>query len=349
MKLLKQLFVPYLIHRSPYLKQSYHSSVTCHYQTSRDNDFYLSGLHNNNTDIEADLIFAGSKKKEKKGKKVQEEKEKGKKNSSSLYYAQSYNQQQYLNAMYHPNSTITLGVGPAGCGKTLFACKVAIEKLIHGSIQKIILTRPVVAVEEDIGFLPGTLSSKMEPWTQPMFDVFEEYLPTREVETLVKNGKIVVSPLAYMRGYTFKNAFVIADEMQNSSPSQMLMLLTRVGINTQLVVTGDLKQSDRMEDNGLKDFLKKYHSVPSSMVEHSGIHCIQFNQTDIRRSAVVSKVIDIYQHVPFPTSAPTSIVSYEKPTIQNNKVTKNEGVMKNEGVDDAALIPKHHSSKHFNI
>jgi phosphate starvation-inducible PhoH-like protein len=348
MKLLKQLFVPYLVHRSPYFKQTYHSSLTCHYQTYRDNDISISRLHKNGTDTEPDFIFAESKKREKKGKKVQEEKEKekekGKKNlSSSLYYAQTYNQQHYLNALYHPNSTITLGVGPAGCGKTLFACKVAIEKLIQGSIQKIILTRPVVAVEEDIGFLPGTLSSKMEPWTQPMFDVFEEYLPTREVETLVRNGKIVVSPLAYMRGYTFKNAFVIADEMQNSSPNQMLMLLTRVGINTQLVVTGDLKQSDRMEDNGLKDFLKKYHSVPSSMVEHSGIHCIQFNQTDIRRSAVVNKVIDIYQYIPSPTSGPISIVSYEKPSIQNNKTVKNEGV------DDAALIPKHHSSRHFNI
>ena len=174
---------------------------------------------------------------------------------SPIYYPITDNQKLYVQSMEH--STVVIGIGPAGTGKTLFACSHAVQQLKRQSVERIIITRPVVPVEEDIGFLPGKLNSKMEPWTRPLFDIFHEYYDVKTVAHMLKSGTIEIAPLAYMRGRTFKNALIIADEMQNSSPNQMLMIATRLGTNSQLIITGDLKQSDKLEDNGLKDLLEK--------------------------------------------------------------------------------------------
>ena len=183
---------------------------------------------------------------------------------------------------------ITFGVGPAGTGKTLIATLMAISALKQGKIEKIIVTRPAVSVDESHGFLPGDLIQKMAPWTRPIFDVFEEFYHPKQISAMIEDGMIEVSPLAYMRGRTFKNSFIIADEMQNATPSQMKMVLTRIGENSNMVVTGDLNQHDRgFEENGLKDFINRFDDTDS-------IGVVKFEEQDIERDQVVAEVLKIY-------------------------------------------------------
>ena len=210
---------------------------------------------------------------------------------SPLYIPRGSNQKQYDSFLNDRSNSVLLGVGPAGTGKTLFACSRAVQELQKGIVKKIILTRPVVPVEEDIGYLPGSLINKMHPWTRPLFDILEEYYNQRDVEAMLHAGIIEISPLAFMRGRTFKNCFVIADEMQNSSPNQMLMLATRLGEGSRMVITGDLKQSDRCENNGLLDLLKHLNNYNGDLEE---IKIVHFNKNDVQRSSAVSKILDIY-------------------------------------------------------
>ncbi len=213
--------------------------------------------------------------------------------TSPLYSPRGTNQNQYSKILNDPSNSILLGVGPAGTGKTLFACATAVQELRKGNVNKIILTRPVVPVEEDIGYLPGSLINKMHPWTRPLFDILEEYYNHRDVESMLNSGTIEISPLAFMRGRTFKKCFIIADEMQNSSPNQMLMMTTRLGEGSRMVITGDLKQSDRCENNGLLDLLQHIKRYDKSMDE---IKIVEFNENDIQRSSTVSKILDIYSN-----------------------------------------------------
>jgi len=171
----------------------------------------------------------------------------------NMYVPKSMNQQKYVDYLNDKNNTLVVAIGSAGSGKTLFACIKAIELLKNKKIKKIIITRPVVSVEENIGFLPGNIESKMDPFMRPIFDIFSEMYSVKEIHDLISMGHIEISPLAYMRGRTFKNAFIIADEMQNSTPNQMFMLVTRLGSNSRLVVTGDLQQTDLNKTNGLED------------------------------------------------------------------------------------------------
>src|SRR6056300_1397611 len=164
------------------------------------------------------------------------------------------NQETYVLSLLNEQKDIVFGIGPAGTGKTLLAVQVAVKLFKEGAIDKIIVTRPAVCVDEDLGFLPGTLEDKMAPWTRPIFDVLREYFNAREIEGMIQEGIIEIAPLAYMRGRTFKDAYIIADEMQNATPNQMKMLLTRLGEGSMMAVTGDLNQADRLKDNGLIDF-----------------------------------------------------------------------------------------------
>ncbi|OUU54704.1 MAG: hypothetical protein CBC12_01115 [Candidatus Puniceispirillum sp. TMED52] len=207
------------------------------------------------------------------------------------YSPRGPNQSKYVEYLNNRHSTVILGVGPAGTGKTLFACANAVKELQSGRIEKIVLTRPVVPVEEDIGYLPGSLISKMNPWTRPIFDILEEYYSLHEIDSMIHSGIIEISPLAFMRGRTFKKSFIIADEMQNSSPNQMFMLATRLGEGSRMVITGDLKQSDRCDDNGLLDILNKINTHPKNFHE---IKTVFFNNTDVERSPTVSKILQLY-------------------------------------------------------
>ena len=219
-----------------------------------------------------------------------EEKERQK----NIYLPKTLNQQTYVDYMKNRNVSVVFGVGPAGSGKTLFACSSAIQELKQGYVDRIIITRPLISVDEELGFLPGSIEQKMNPWTRPIFDIFSEFMSLYEIKYMIDNGVIEISPLAFMRGRTFKRCFIIADEMQNSSPNQMKMLLTRLGDDSRMVVTGDLKQSDRSNDNGLYDFINRFQE--SSTNFNSSIQYVELNDHDIQRSAVVSSILKIYDN-----------------------------------------------------
>jgi phosphate starvation-inducible PhoH-like protein len=208
----------------------------------------------------------------------------------------SFNQKLYFHSLNSNDNNLLLSIGPAGCGKTMFACLKAIDLLKNNEIDKIVITRPVVPVEEELGFLPGNLVKKMDPWTRPIFDIFLEHYTRPEFDELIYNNIVEISPLAFMRGRTFKNSFIIADEMQNSSPCQMKMLTTRIGLNSRMVITGDLDQSDRMEDNGLRDFITKFLDYSANKNCFNSIKLINLNSSDINRNDVVKDIIDIYNH-----------------------------------------------------
>jgi phosphate starvation-inducible PhoH-like protein len=223
------------------------------------------------------------------------------KSLSQFYKPKTYNQEKYCNLLSDDKTKLLFVVGPAGTGKTMLACNSAIKELKSGKVNKIVVTRPVVPVEEDIGFLPGNINKKMDPWTRPIFDVFLDFFSQKEIDLMMYNNVIEISPLAYMRGRTFKNAFIIADEMQNSSPNQMLMLTTRIGTGSKMVITGDLKQSDKGLESGLYDFIKKFKVYEKREFEkynntdiNSGIKMVELTNKDIERSPVIVKILDIY-------------------------------------------------------
>ena len=200
-------------------------------------------------------------------------------------------QETYLELLKNPKKFIVFAIGPAGTGKTMLGVQMAIKLYKEGVINKIIITRPAVSVDEDHGFLPGTLNQKMEPWTRPIMDVFEEYYHPKEIAEMLEDGVIEISPLAYMRGRTFKHAFVIADEMQNATPSQMKMLLTRLGDGSRMVVTGDLNQADRPRENGLLEFCELYGQGG----DYRMLAMAHFGTQHVERHPVVKEVLRIYK------------------------------------------------------
>jgi phosphate starvation-inducible PhoH-like protein len=198
-------------------------------------------------------------------------------------------QESYMLKLLDPKKDIVFGVGPAGTGKTLLAVQVAVKMFKEGKVDKIIVTRPAVSVDEDLGFLPGTLEQKMAPWTRPIFDVLRNYFNAREISTMIDEGIIEIAPLAYMRGRTFKDSFILADEMQNATENQMKMLLTRLGEGSKMAVTGDLAQADRINDNGLIRFVDRLQAK-----DHTRLDIVRFAQGDIERHEAVKEVLQIY-------------------------------------------------------
>jgi len=198
-------------------------------------------------------------------------------------------QEDYLALLDNPGKDIVFATGPAGTGKTMIAVLAAIRALKAGECEKIVVTRPAVSVDEQHGFLPGTLVEKMAPWTRPIFDVFEEYYSPKEIELLIAENIIEIAPLAYMRGRTFKNAWILADEMQNATPNQMKMLLTRIGENSRVVVTGDITQHDRgFEANGLRDIIARLEE------RSTRIGAVEFDKNDVERHPAVKEVLKLY-------------------------------------------------------
>jgi len=256
-----------------------------------------------------------------------------------LYNPKTYNQEEYVKYLNNEETKIIISTGPEGCGKTLFACQKAIMQLKSEEISKIIITRPVVSVDEEIGFLPGNIIKKMDPWTKPIFDIFLEHYSKTELDLMLMNGKIEICPLAFMRGRTFKYSFIIADEMQNSSPNQMKMLTTRLGDNSRMVITGDLQQTDIAKENGLHDFVNKLEKFNETT---SIIKLIKLDSQDIERSDVVKKILEIYDYVD------------KKPKTENLKnETINEKNITNYRIyntnDDAALIPIQHVTRYHDV
>ena len=178
---------------------------------------------------------------------------------------------------------IIIGTGPAGSGKTMLACHTAAEHIRKHPRGKVVLTRPIVAADEDMGYLPGDMNQKMEPWTRPMYDIFEHYFTHNQMDRCIS-----IEPLGYMRGRTFNNTLIIADEMQNSTPNQMKMLLTRVGEGTKLIVTGDLEQSDLGSENGLEDLIYRMQCRDLEYITH-----VEMEDEDIVRHPAVKEVLSI--------------------------------------------------------
>ena len=235
------------------------------------------------------------------------------------------NQKLYVDHLSNPDVKIIFGLGPAGCGKTLFACHAAVDSLVNGQSDKIVITRPLVSADEELGFLPGSILQKMDPWTRPIFDILGEFYTATQIRDMMESGVIEISPLAYMRGRTFKRSFIIADEMQNSTPNQMLMMLTRVGEDTRLAVTGDLMQSDLKPGikNGLVDFIQKYNN---KNITDGPIQYIEMESADVQRSEVVAKVLDIYNN--------------QKEETKVKEETKAKQISKFVSNDDSAMIPR---------
>ena len=270
------------------------------------------------------------------------------KSLSNYYKPKSYNQKQYCEYLNDSKIKLLFAIGPAGTGKTMLACNTAIKDLQSGNINKIILTRPVVPVEEDIGFLPGNINKKMDPWTRPIFDIFLEFYSQKDIDSMIHANVIEIAPLGYMRGRTFKNAFIIADEMQNSSPNQMLMLTTRIGDGSKMVITGDLKQSDKGMESGLYDFIRKFNlyeqieminNRTSLYSNNNGIKIVEMNNTDIERSPVIEKILDIYNVKPMPE--PILQIQQPKQVQQLNDTRPAYYRSRSQSCDnDAAMCPR---------
>ena len=204
-----------------------------------------------------------------------------------MIFPRSANQAEFLAAMQ--NKDMIFGIGPAGTGKTYLAVAVGVSMLIAGKIDKIILTRPAVEAGEKLGFLPGDMREKVDPYLRPLYDAMHDMLPADQVERRLTNGEIAIAPLAFMRGRTLSNAFVILDEAQNTTPVQMKMFLTRLGNNARMVITGDLSQIDL--PIGIESGLKQATKILKNI---SDIAFINFDENDIVRHPVVSKIVVAY-------------------------------------------------------
>ncbi len=222
--------------------------------------------------------------------------------------AKTKNQVLYSKHLSDPGVGMVVGIGPAGSGKTLLSCAHAIQGLVRNDIKKIVITRPTVSADEQIGFLPGSLEEKMLPWMVPIYDCFKEYVSAQRLREYMHNEEIEVCPLSFMRGRTFHNSWVIADEVQNSTVNQMRTLLTRVGQNSKIVLTGDLAQCDSHAQNGLADFLKRYGLwSEDAQAHHTGlegyeeptlprIEVVRFEDEDVLRSDLVKVILDVYRY-----------------------------------------------------
>lgn len=204
--------------------------------------------------------------------------------------ARTPTQADYLRAI--DESELVFGEGPAGTGKTYLAVAKAVEYLVRGDVERIILSRPAVEAGEQLGFLPGDMREKVDPYLRPLYDALHDMMPGEQVQKRLESGEIEVAPLAFMRGRTLANAFVILDEAQNTTAVQMKMFLTRLGENSRMVITGDLSQVDlpRGTRSGLRDAREALGSV-------EGIRFLRFKDSDVVRHHLVSKIVHAYRHL----------------------------------------------------
>jgi phosphate starvation-inducible PhoH-like protein len=203
-------------------------------------------------------------------------------------HAKTAGQKSYIDAIR--DNTLVFGVGPAGTGKTYLAMAAAVEALSSGAVRRILLTRPAVEAGERLGFLPGDLQAKVDPYLRPLYDALYEMLGPDETHSLMDRGTIEIAPLAYMRGRTLNDSFVILDEAQNTSPQQMKMFLTRLGFNSKMVITGDLTQTDL--PSGIGSGLRQARKV---LARIAGVSFIALGAVDVVRHRIVAAIVEAYQ------------------------------------------------------
>ena len=199
----------------------------------------------------------------------------------------SPNQHYYIKSLMR--TELAVGVGPAGTGKTYLAVAVAVAMLKNRQVERIILSRPAVEAGERLGFLPGDLKDKVDPYLRPLYDALHDMMPGDQVERLIENGEIEIAPLAFMRGRTLANSYVILDEAQNTTPAQMKMFLTRMGENSRVCITGDLSQIDLPNGakSGLNDALEILRTIPE-------VRITEFFSSDVVRHPMVTKIVNAY-------------------------------------------------------
>lgn len=281
--------------------------------TNRGNVLYISGSDNNLNNTKSILEELWNKALKEKslsssdidtairflnGKKAMNDDKKTKNNSKSAgssiktyknkdISARSPNQARYIDAM--TSNDMVFGVGPAGTGKTYLAVAAAVSMFKAGEIDRMVFTRPAVEAGEQLGFLPGDLMEKVDPYLRPIYDALNDMMPADKVAKKIENGEIEIAPLAFMRGRTLKNAFVVLDEAQNTTSMQMKMFLTRMGKGTRMVITGDPSQVDL--PNGVQSGLKEAMTILSTIDEVPFIH---FEAKDVVRHKLVTKIIQAY-------------------------------------------------------
>jgi phosphate starvation-inducible protein PhoH and related proteins len=201
------------------------------------------------------------------------------------------NQERLVLALQSDDQHIVVTVGPAGTGKTYLAMLAAVKAFRAGEVDRIVLTRPAVGVEDEKhGFLPGDLNQKMDPWVRPLTDILREYYRTQDIADMMSEQRIEIAPLAFMRGRTFKNSYIIADEMQNATPNQCKMLMTRIGENSKIIITGDVEQADRNHgNNGLMDLCARLQEGGVK-----GIAVCHLDNKDIQRHRIIDSVLKLY-------------------------------------------------------
>lgn len=203
----------------------------------------------------------------------------------------SINQEKYIISLLDDETDIVVVSGPAGTGKTYLAMQAAIKALRSGECNQIILTRPAVGVDDEKhGFLPGDLNAKMEPWTRPLLDVLKEYYSVKEIQQMLEEQIIEIAPLAFCRGRNFKQSWIILDESQNCTPSQLKMIMTRIGEGSKLIITGDIEQTDRKTaQNGLMDLIDKLNSY-----QVPGLSLCKFDVKDVQRHKIIEHILKLY-------------------------------------------------------
>lgn len=200
------------------------------------------------------------------------------------------NHVKYNAVLADPNVKISVGIGAAGSGKTLLPATHALHNLLVKKIDKIVITRPAVTMEETVGYLPGDINNKMHPFIIPIYDSFKEYVSMQKIKEYIANEEIEICPMAFMRGRTFNNSWIIADEVQNTTVNQMKSLLTRIGHDSKMSLTGDLNQCDIKNVNGLSDFIKRLNKY-----NEESIKVVEFDENDVMRSDIVKTILGIYK------------------------------------------------------
>jgi phosphate starvation-inducible PhoH-like protein len=257
------------------------------------------------------------------------------------------NQDHYLKELRKEDNKIVICVGPTGTGKTAIACYYAIGQLLKNQCKRIIITRPLVTVDnEDMGFLPGSLEDKFAPWSRPLMDAFLEKVSLPVLKKFIEDGQIEIVPLGFIRGRTFKDSIVILDEAQNTSPGQMLTAMTRLGWNSKLIITGDLMQRDVMK-NGLADIISRFTRFVNSGKPCEGVSLVNLADTDIIRSDVCKMVLKLYGDDdtkgggPGGLCPPTRACARESPPpAPERRVLKGTGSLSSgHTTSDCAMIP----------
>ena len=245
-------------------------SLVFHYEKfgKIDKKIVLSHIRNGFSNEEKEVIIYGSS-----GKKI---------------IAKTSNQKRIVDL--HNKNDLLFVIGPAGTGKTYVSVALGVKALKEKKIKKIIITRPVVEAGENLGFLPGDLQDKIDPYLKPIYDALEDMIPIQKMKKFIENKTIEIAPLAYMRGRTLKNAFILLDEAQNTTESQLKMFLTRLGQNSKMIVTGDISQIDlrKNQSSGLVDAKNKLNNI-------EGIGFTHLDSSDVLRHSLVKKILDKYQ------------------------------------------------------